>query len=184
MIRACLIGFGMAGRVFHGPLLSSVDGIQLAAVVERSSSMPSRATPASSPHRTLESTLADPTLDFFVVATPSGTHFEVARQVLLAGRHVVVDKPMSTTAAEIAQLIQLAQAGNLHLIPFLTDAGTATSGHFLNCSMRVCLARWFPLNPASTAGVPTLPPRASGKKTPPRAVASCSISEPTSPTRL
>ena len=38
MIRACLIGFGMAGRVFHAPLLSSVEGLELAAVVERNSS--------------------------------------------------------------------------------------------------------------------------------------------------
>ena len=36
MIRAGLVGFGMAGRVFHGPLLSSVEGLELAAVTERS----------------------------------------------------------------------------------------------------------------------------------------------------
>jgi len=37
MIRVGLVGFGMAGRVFHGPLISSVEGLELAAVVERSS---------------------------------------------------------------------------------------------------------------------------------------------------
>jgi len=36
MIRAALVGFGMAGRVFHAPLLSSVEGLELAAVMERS----------------------------------------------------------------------------------------------------------------------------------------------------
>jgi predicted dehydrogenase len=62
--------------------------------------------------------LADASLDLFVVATPSGSHFQVARQILEAGRNVVVDKPMATTSAEIAELIGLAAAHNLLLAPF------------------------------------------------------------------
>jgi len=62
--------------------------------------------------------LADASLDLFVVATPSGTHFQVARQILEAGKNVVVDKPLSTTSTEIAQLIALAKAKSVHLIPF------------------------------------------------------------------
>ena len=38
MLQVGLVGFGMAGRVFHGPLISSVDGMELAAVMERTSS--------------------------------------------------------------------------------------------------------------------------------------------------
>jgi len=118
MIRVGLVGFGMAGRVFHGPLLSSVEGLELAAVVERSSSNAVQRYPEITTYRSLEAMLADSSLGLFVVATPSGTHFEVARQVLAAGKHVVVDKPMSTTSAEVAQLIELAAAQNVHLIPF------------------------------------------------------------------
>jgi scyllo-inositol 2-dehydrogenase (NADP+) len=119
MIRACLIGFGMAGRVFHGPLISSVDGLELAAVVERNSSNAATRYPGIATHRTLEAALADSSIDFFVIATPSGTHFDVARQVLQAGKPAIVDKPMSTTASEIAQLIQLATTRQTPLIPFL-----------------------------------------------------------------
>ncbi|MGA2851450.1 MAG: Gfo/Idh/MocA family oxidoreductase [Terracidiphilus sp.] len=124
MIRVGLVGFGMAGRVFHGPLISSVDGLELAAVVERNSSnAPSinnaaQRYPGITTYRTLDDLLADASLDLFVVATPSGTHFQVARQILEAGKNVVVDKPLSTTTPEIAQLIKLAAARKVHLIPF------------------------------------------------------------------
>jgi hypothetical protein len=65
---------------------------------------------------------------------------------------------------------------------FITAAGTATSRQFRNYCMKALWAAWSTLNPASTAGVPT-PTGASGRKTHPRAAASCSISEPISPTR-
>ena len=118
MIRVGLVGFGMAGRVFHGPLLSSVEGLELAAVVERSSNNAVERYPGITTYCSLEAMLADSSLGLFVVATPSGTHFEIARQILAAGKNVIVDKPMSTTSAEIAQLIELAAARNVHLIPF------------------------------------------------------------------
>jgi predicted dehydrogenase len=118
MIRVGLVGFGMAGRVFHGPLISSVDGLELAAVVERSTNAAAERYPGITTYRTLDAMLADSSLGLFVVATPSGTHFQVAKQILLAGKNVVVDKPISTTSAEIAQMMQLAAARNLLLIPF------------------------------------------------------------------
>jgi len=118
MIRAGLVGFGMAGRVFHGPLISSVPGLELTAVVERNSNNAAQRYPGIVTYRTLEAMLADASLDLFVVATPSGTHFQVARQILEAGKNVVVDKPLSTTSPEIAELIALATAKSLHLIPF------------------------------------------------------------------
>jgi scyllo-inositol 2-dehydrogenase (NADP+) len=117
-IRVGLVGFGMAGRVFHGPLISSVPGLELAAVVERSTNNAAQRYPGITTYRSLEALLADPSLDLFVVATPSGTHFQVARQILEAGRNVIVDKPMSTTSAEIAQLISLAADKSVLLIPF------------------------------------------------------------------
>jgi predicted dehydrogenase len=118
MIRVGLVGFGMAGRVFHGPLISSVDGLELAAVVERSTNNAAARYPGITTYRTLDDLLADASLGLFVAATPSGTHFQVAKQILLAGKNVIVDKPMSTTSAEIAQLMELAAAKNLLLLPF------------------------------------------------------------------
>ncbi len=118
MLRAGLVGFGMAARVFHAPLLSSVDGLQLAAVVERHGDQARQRYPDITVYRSLEDLLADASIDLVIVATPSGTHFEVAQQVLKAGRNLVVDKPASVTSLEISQLIELAKAQKKFLIPF------------------------------------------------------------------
>ena len=118
MIRVGLVGFGLAGRVFHAPLISSVHGLKLAAVLERSTESAAQRYPGIATHRTLESMLADPSLGLIVVATPNATHFETARQTLEARKSVVVDKPTAVTSAEIAQLMELAAARNAHLIPF------------------------------------------------------------------
>src|ERR1700761_3073345 len=77
-IRVGLVGFGMAGRVFHGPLLSSVEGVEFAAVMERSSNRAAERYPHLTTYRSLEEMLGDESLGLFVVATPSATHFDVA----------------------------------------------------------------------------------------------------------
>jgi predicted dehydrogenase len=118
MLRVGVVGFGMASRVFHAPLISSVEGLELAAVVERRSDQAAQRYPGLTTYRALDDLLADRSIDLVVVATPSGTHFDVARLVLEAGKHVVVDKPASVTSGEIAHLIALAKAKQVLLIPF------------------------------------------------------------------
>jgi predicted dehydrogenase len=118
VIRVGLIGFGMAGRVFHAPLLSSVEGLELAAVVERNSDMAAARYPGITVYRSLEAMLADTSLGLFVLATPNGTHFPLAKQLLKAGKNVVVDKPMTLTSAEAVELIGLAKEHKVLLAPF------------------------------------------------------------------
>ncbi|MGO9340245.1 MAG: Gfo/Idh/MocA family oxidoreductase [Terracidiphilus sp.] len=118
MIRVGLVGFGLAGRVFHAPLISSVPGMELAAVLERKSDNAVQRYPGITTYRTIEELLADASLNLFVVATPNGTHFQFAKQILEAGKSVVVDKPTAVTSAEIAQLMDLAASKDAHLIPF------------------------------------------------------------------
>jgi scyllo-inositol 2-dehydrogenase (NADP+) len=89
MIRAGLVGFGMAGRVFHAPLLSSVNGLQLAAVLERHTDNAAQRYPGIVTYRSLDEMLTDATLGLFVVATPNSSHFDVAKQILEAGKSVV-----------------------------------------------------------------------------------------------
>jgi predicted dehydrogenase len=118
VIRVGIVGFGMAARVFHAPLISSVEGLRLAAVVERHSDEASARYPEIVTYRSLEEMLGDSSLDLIVVATPSGTHFDVARQVIAAGKNLVVDKPLAARAAEIAELIRLAAERGVMLVPF------------------------------------------------------------------
>ncbi|MGB6975130.1 MAG: Gfo/Idh/MocA family oxidoreductase [Terracidiphilus sp.] len=118
MIRVGLVGFGLAGRVFHAPLVSSVEGLELAGVVERSTSNAAERYPGITTYRFVEELLADRSIPLIVVATPNSTHFALAMQALEAGKHVVIDKPMAMTADEISQMMELAGGVGLQCIPF------------------------------------------------------------------
>jgi predicted dehydrogenase len=56
----------------------------------------------------LDEMLNDPTLDGVVIATGAPTHYQVARQAMLAGKHVMVEKPMTLTSADAVDLTELA----------------------------------------------------------------------------
>ena len=118
MIRAGLIGFGLGGRVFHAPLLSSVEGIELAAIVERTTNHAAERYPGITTYRSVDAMLADSSLALIVVTTPNDSHFQYAKQAIEAGKHVVVDKPMCVTSAEIAELMKLAAKRGVMLAPF------------------------------------------------------------------
>ncbi|MGO4129588.1 Gfo/Idh/MocA family oxidoreductase [Inquilinus sp. YAF38] len=106
-LRIGLIGYGPAARVFHGPLIAACPGVELAAAAVRNPEAVTDAPPGL-PIVTIDALLADPSVEAVVVATPSGSHHEVARRALEAGKHVVVDKPVTVTAAEADDLIALA----------------------------------------------------------------------------
>src|SRR2546429_3647495 len=55
------------------------------------------------------SLLADPALEALAVVTPVATHFQIAKEALLAGKHVLVEKPLTTTVCEAEELIDLAE---------------------------------------------------------------------------
>ncbi len=118
MIRVGLVGYGLAGKVFHAPIIDAVEGLALAAVVERSTRNAEKIYPGITTHTSLEAMLDDPTIDAVVLATPNELHFPQAKQVLLAGRHVIVDKPIAAASAEIAELIALSEQQQRYLIPF------------------------------------------------------------------
>ena len=113
-----IIGFGLAGRVFHAPFVSAVPGLRLEAFVERRTDEAHRAYPATRTYRSVEELLHDPKIDLIVVATPNETHYALARQALEAGKHVVVDKPFAETSAQAEELIALAKKQGKILAPF------------------------------------------------------------------
>jgi scyllo-inositol 2-dehydrogenase (NADP+) len=108
MVRVGLIGFGLAGRAFHAPVIRAVPGLELACIVERSATRAREKYPDVRVARTVEDLLADKEIELCVVATPNDSHFELARACLLAGRDVVVDKPFTPTLAESEELVRLA----------------------------------------------------------------------------
>lgn len=114
MIEVGLIGFGLAGRAFHAPVIRAVPGLHLAAILQRSGNEAAEKYPDVRIVRTLDELLAVQEIRLIVIATPNETHYPFARQCLEAGRDVVVDKPFTTTLEEAASLVQIAKsAGRL-----------------------------------------------------------------------
>lgn len=108
-IRVGLIGYGFSGRTFHAPVLTCVPGLELNSVVERSGSTSRDRYPWVKVVRDVRQLYDDESVDLVVVATPPTDHFSFARDALLAGKHVVVEKPFTTTSAEADELIHLAK---------------------------------------------------------------------------
>src|SRR4029077_20564366 len=100
-----LVGFGLAGRAFHAPVISAVPGLRLAAIVQRHGTEATEAYPHSRIVRSLDELLAIPEVRLVVIATPNETHYPFARKCLAAGRDVLVDKPFTTTLQEPIDLI-------------------------------------------------------------------------------
>ncbi|KAI0291699.1 hypothetical protein BC826DRAFT_1021715 [Russula brevipes] len=123
-IRTCVLGVGLAGLTFHIPfILALPDLFTLAAVLERNPSSPGgklqeRFGVSVRIHRTVHGVLEDPNIELIVVGTPSSTHYEFAKSALLAGKHVLVDKPVTATAEEARELGELANSKHLVLYPF------------------------------------------------------------------
>ncbi len=108
-MRVGLIGFGLAGRAFHAPVIRAVPGLELACILERSGGLARQQYPEIRVARTLDELLADERIRLCIVATPNASHFELAHRCLEAGRDVVVDKPFTVTSQEALQLIRIAQ---------------------------------------------------------------------------
>src|SRR5204862_5760218 len=90
MIEVGLVGFGLAGRAFHAPVIRAVPGLHLAAIVQRSGTEAAEKYPDVRIVRSLDELLSIPEIRLIVIATPNETHYSFARQCLEAGRDVVV----------------------------------------------------------------------------------------------
>ncbi|MFI2200696.1 Gfo/Idh/MocA family oxidoreductase [Streptomyces sp. NPDC020192] len=121
-LRVGLIGYGLAGSVFHAPLIAATEGLALDTVV---TSNPERQEQARSEFPDVRTTAAPEELfdradelDLIVIASPNKTHVPLAGTALKAGLPVVVDKPVAGTAAEARDLAALAEERGLLLSVF------------------------------------------------------------------
>ncbi|MDP4214606.1 MAG: Gfo/Idh/MocA family oxidoreductase [Bacteroidota bacterium] len=108
-IKTALCSFGMSGRLFHAPFLHLDPDFELWSVWERNKELAAAIYPSIRTRRSLDDLLNDEAVDLVIVNTPNYTHFDFARQALSAGKHVVVEKPFTVTAAEAEELRDLAE---------------------------------------------------------------------------
>ncbi|MFF4370360.1 Gfo/Idh/MocA family oxidoreductase [Streptomyces sp. NPDC001594] len=125
-LRVALVGYGLAGSVFHAPLVSATEGLVLDTVV---TSDPGRQAQAREAHPGVRVAAsadelwgragdAEDPLDLVVIASPNKTHVPLATAALTAGLPVVVDKPLAATAAEARELAALAERTGTFLSVF------------------------------------------------------------------
>ena len=109
IIKTGLVGFGLGGRSFHAPFITTNQNYALISVVERKTSLSKEKYPSIKIARSVEEMVKDKSIDLIVITTPNETHFPFAKMALEAGKHVVLDKPMTITSDEAKTLIDLAK---------------------------------------------------------------------------
>ena len=121
-LRVAIIGYGLGGSVFHGPLIDSTPGLAVAAVV---TSNPERAASARATHPDADLVASVDELwgrasghDLVVVTAANDAHVLLAERALESGLPVVVDKPLAPTAAEARRLIERAEEAGRMLTVF------------------------------------------------------------------
>ena len=117
------ISVGVVGCGYWGPNLirnfAENEGAVLRWVCDKDArhlSKAARRYPVARPTEDYEELLRDPRLDAVVIATPVATHYDFARRALEAGKHVLVEKPFTASAAEAEELIALAERRGLNLM--------------------------------------------------------------------
>ena len=118
-----MIGYGLAGSVFHAPLIASTAGLVVSTVVTGN---PQRQAAARKAHPDSQ-VVSDPAEvferaaehDFVVVAAPNDVHVDLASRALDAGLPVVVDKPLAPTAAEARSLVEQAEGLGVLITAFM-----------------------------------------------------------------
>lgn len=114
-IEVALLSYGMSGKVFHAPFISVHSGFHLSGAWERSHKGIEMDYPGTKSYAALEEVLADDTVELVVVNTPTYTHYDYARKVLVADKNVVIEKAVTTTSGEAESLASLAEEKGLKI---------------------------------------------------------------------
>lgn len=112
-----LVGFGLAGKAFHAPLINSIEDGELAYIISSRVEEIKDLYPHTEVLKSFEELLKT-SVDIIVLATPNDTHFPYAKAALESGKHVIIDKPFTPTLKEAQELIALAKDKKLKITAF------------------------------------------------------------------
>jgi predicted dehydrogenase len=127
-IRVGLVGYGVAGRVFHAPFIAADPAFELAAVVTSQADRLAADHPDARAVPDVDALLAHPGLDLIVVASPTPLHVDHATAAINAGMATVVDKPFAPDATRGRALIERAEAAE---VPFTVFQNRRWDGDFI-----------------------------------------------------
>jgi len=116
-INVGVVGFGPSGRTFHSPFIHTNPHFNLMAIV--SSKDDAKAIyPEAEILRDFDDLLQKEDIELVIICSPNYLHFEQAKLALQAGKHVIVEKPITPTAKEVLELEQIAQQNKVKLLPY------------------------------------------------------------------
>ncbi|MCU7376653.1 Gfo/Idh/MocA family oxidoreductase [Paucibacter sp. O1-1] len=120
ILNVGLIAFGLSGRYFHSPFLSTNPGFQRSKRLLKEVKMKAQEfDPSIGNARSVEELLSDEEIDVVFICSPNASHFSyTAMDALENGKHVVIEKPFAATEAEAKQLVELAKQKGLVLTAY------------------------------------------------------------------
>lgn len=107
-IAAGLASFGMSGKVFHAPLVSHHPRFELRHIVQRRGDDARDLYPGVLVSRSIDDLVNSSDIGLVIVNVPDRFHYELAKRCLEAGKHVILEKPMTQTVAQAEELIEIA----------------------------------------------------------------------------
>jgi scyllo-inositol 2-dehydrogenase (NADP+) len=117
MLNVAIIGFGLSGRYLQAPFFETNPNFNLKTIVSINQN-PAAFYPNVKVVKSIDEVLADATIDLVSICSPNETHYAYTKLALLAGKHVLVEKPFTATSKEAEELISLAKTQNKILTVF------------------------------------------------------------------
>jgi len=105
-----ILSYGMSGRLFHAPFIETNTHFKLKAIVERHEKKAQKKYPNVLSYNTTDQLINDDEIELIIVNTPGNTHFDYAKQALLKGKHVLIEKPITPTLEQARILFDLGRA--------------------------------------------------------------------------
>lgn len=117
MLHVAIVGFGLSGRYLQAPFFLTNPNFRLKTIVSNNQN-PSAVYSSVQKATSLDAVLADDEIDLVSISSPNNTHFEYAQKCLLAGKHILVEKPFTATVEQAETLISLAKLQRKHVFVF------------------------------------------------------------------
>jgi len=115
VLNTAIIGFGFSGETFFAPFVDSNPNFNLSKIYTTNPNRVGKAKslyPGTEIVDNADNIMNDPAIDLVLIGTPNTSHLSLSKQALLAGKHVLVEKPFTVTVAEANELIALAKQQN------------------------------------------------------------------------
>ena len=113
-----ILSYGMSGRIFHAPFISTNPGFKFKAVVERHEKKAAARYPDIISYGSVDELLNDNEIELVIVNTPNNTHYDYALKALIAGKHVLLEKPAAVISDEVKELYSAARKVNRQIMLF------------------------------------------------------------------